>query len=92
MDLKGTISELNFAIAKCNANIAQSKKEIKSIEESKTALCRAHNVCDYCYGDGYTYVDSKNDGDPYHKSSDDRIACPCCGGSGKFTRKEAKSK
>jgi len=67
--------------------IAIMQKEQKALIESATLICKHNDICSMCIGKGDIYSAKEarsNSGDPYHRSSDDRIVCPVCNGSGRY--------
>ena len=60
------------------------RKDMVAMDIVIESYCKRNNVCVQCQGIGEIYIDSKGDGDPNHRSSDDRHNCSTCNGTGKY--------
>lgn len=60
------------------------RKDMAAMDIVIEGYCKRNNVCVHCEGTGEFYVDSSSDGDPNHRSSDDRHDCSQCNGTGKY--------
>ena len=81
-----TIKKMDESIMNLQKDISEKQKIIENLNQTKLDLFKVSNICPICYGKGELYKPC-NDGDPYHKSSDDWVNCTKCNGSGKFTGK-----
>jgi hypothetical protein len=78
-----TIKKIDESIEQIENEIKDKRKIIDNLINSKNDLLKISDICPMCYGHGEIYKPS-NDGDPYHKSSDDWDNCPRCKGKGKY--------
>jgi hypothetical protein len=78
-----TIKKMGESIEQLEKEIEEKQRVVENLKKSKFDLLKISNICPMCYGHGEVYTPS-NDGDPYHKSSDDWSNCPRCNGSGKY--------
>lgn len=87
-DYLETIQKLDETIESIQQDIEQKQGVVDNLNQTKVTLLKMSNLCSVCYGVGKLYKPS-NDGDPYHRSSDDWVTCPYCNGTGKpQTKKE----
>nr|WP_145401709.1 hypothetical protein [Paenibacillus xylanexedens] len=59
-------------------------KQIAQFKETIQTLYEINDICTVCDGERHTYDYSLIDGDPYGRSSDARLDCKACSGSGRF--------
>ena len=85
LEMLSTIQKIEETIEKLQHEIQEKQRIIKNLNQSKVDLSVSYNICLECSGKGETYKPC-NDGDPYHRSSDDWTVCLKCKGSGKITK------
>lgn len=78
------ISSMKKTIDQLNQQKHEIDQEIAQLQKSITTLYKFNDICMKCDGKRYVYDYSQIEGDPYGRSSDAKVTCEACNGTGLY--------